>query len=357
LAISLCFAVIGDLFAPSLRAKWTGLLSIPVGIAALLGPIIGGVTSESVLGWRGLVWGTIPLILIAGGLIAFALPDTAQKVKPKMDMSGTLMMVAATTTRILGISWLGTPARFWTGALLLPTSLAAWIVFIQIEMRAEAPILDPKVLFNCTFATAAVAGLISFFGIVAITGYSTLFVQEVMAVRPIISGSMLTPYSTLVSFMGVPVGFVLARTRKNPGVYIFAYALVTLALLAMGLFTAGTPIWMYVLVTGFAGVGLGNIPTVNTVVAQFALPKQLIGVAVGAFYFFQMVGMSVSPSILGFAQSSSPSLESGLKIVFLVSGAVMALALLLILTIPDISLVIERKDEPEPDIPVLSTET
>jgi MFS family permease len=71
----LCFAVIGDLFLSSQRAKWTGLLNIPVGFAALLGPVLGGLVAESIFGWRGLFWGTIPLNLIAGGLVAFALPD------------------------------------------------------------------------------------------------------------------------------------------------------------------------------------------------------------------------------------------------------------------------------------------
>jgi MFS family permease len=48
----LCFAVVGDLFPSSQRAKWTGLLNIPVGFAALLGLVLGGVVAESVFGWR-----------------------------------------------------------------------------------------------------------------------------------------------------------------------------------------------------------------------------------------------------------------------------------------------------------------
>lgn len=353
----LCFAVVGDLFPPSQRAKWTGLLNIPVGFSALLGPVLGGVVAESVFGWRGLFWGTIPLILVAGGLVAFALPDTGQKVKPKMDVLGTVVMVLATTTLILGFSWLGTPNRFGAGALQLLFSLVAWIAFIQIEKRAEAPILDPQVLFNRTFVTAAVAGLLSFFGIVGIMGYSPIFVQKVMAVSPTISGSMLTPFSSLLAFMGIPVGFLLAKTKKYRWMYTLSYVVVTLALLAMWRFTAGTPIWVYMLVTSMAGIGLGMIPTVNTVVAQFAVPRKLLGVAVGAIFFFQMVGIAVSPAILGFAQSSAPNLEGGLKLVFLVSAIALAAALLLILTIPEISLDAEIVEESEQNKSAVSMET
>ncbi|MBI5297606.1 MAG: MFS transporter [Chloroflexi bacterium] len=352
--LPLCFAVVGDLFPPTQRAKWTGLLNIPTGFAALFGPVIGGAVAESVFGWRGLFWGTIPLILAAGGLVAFALPDTSQKMKPKMDVLGTLVMVAGTTTLILGFSSLGSSGKFWAGVLQLLVSLAAWIMFIQIEKRAEAPILDPQVLFNRTFVTAAVAGLLSFFGMVAIAGYSPIFVQQVMAVSPTISGSMLTPFSTLVAFIGIPVGFMLARTKKYRGMLIFGYTVVTLAMLAMWRFTAVTPIWAYVVVTGIAGIGLGMLPTINAVVAQFAVPKHLLGVAVGAIFFFQMIGIAVSPALLGFAQSSAPDLEGGLKLVFLASAIAMALALLLILTIPEISL---DAEESESSKSVVSIET
>ncbi len=334
----LCFTVVGDLFHSSQRAKWTGLLNIPIGFAALVGPVMGGVVTESALGWRGLYWGTIPLILVAGGLVAFALPKNAQKIKPRIDVPGTLLMLVATTALIVGFSWIGTPNRLGLGLFLLMVSLIVWILFSRVEQRVEAPILDPQVLFNRTFVTAAIAGLLSFFGTVAITGYSTIFVQEVMAVSPINSGSMLTPFSTLVSFIGIPVGFVLAKTKKFRGLFNISYLMVTLALLVMWRFTASTPIWVYVMVTGIAGIGLGMIPTINAVVAQFAVPKRFLGVAVGAIFFFQMIGMAVSPAILGLAQNSASDLESGLKLVFLVSAIAMAAALLLILTSPHISL-------------------
>jgi len=336
--IPLCFTVIGDLFAPAERAKWTGLLSLPTGVAAAIGPLLGGVVVESAFGWRGLYWGTIPLMLIAGGIVALWLPENAQKEKPKMDISGTFVMVVATTTLIIGFSWLDTPDRLGLGVILLFISLAAWIGFVQIEKQADAPILDPQVFLNRTFITAAGAALLSFFGILGIAAYSPVFVQSVMKITPTTSGSMLTPYTTLVAFMGIPAGFLLAKTKKYRWMYNIGYAIVTLALFAMWLFTATTPIWLYMLVTGIAGFSLGAIPTVNTLVAQFAVPKRLLGVAVGAIFFFQMIGIAVAPAILGLAQNSATDLENGLKLVFLVGAVTMMIAFLMIITIPEISM-------------------
>ena len=336
--VPLCFAVVGDLFSAGARAKWTGLLNLPTGIAALIGPVLGGVVAESTLGWRALYWGTIPLLLIAGGLVAIALPKHTQPIKPKVDVWGTLVMVIATTTLILGFSWLSTPERQMAGVMLLLLSITAWSGFVWIETRADSPILAPQVLFNRTFATAAGAGFLSVFGFLGIVAYSPIFVQEVMGVSPTISGSMLTPYTVIVAFMGIPAGLLLAKTGRYKWMYNLGYAIVTLCLFAMWRFTADTPIWVYVLVTSVAGFGLGTIPTVNTLVAQFAVPKRLLGVAVSAIFFFQMVGISVAPAILGMAQNLAPDLESSLKVVFLVGAVAMLLATLLILTIPEVSM-------------------
>ncbi len=343
--IPLCFTAVGDLFSSRELAKWTGLLNLPTGIAAMIGPVLGGVVTESIFGWRGLYWGTIPLLIFAGILVAVVLPKNTKTIKPKLDIWGTLVMILAITTLILGFSRLGMPGKVGTGAILLAVSAGAWFFFIKIEKRVEAPILDPQVLYNRTFITAASAGFLSFFGLLGIMAYSPIFVQNVMGISPTISGSMLTPFTMIVAFMGIPVGFLLAKTGKYKRLYILGYAIVYLCMFGMWRFTADTPIWVYVLVTAIAGFGLGAIPTISTLVAQFVVPRRLLGVAVAAIFFFQMLGLSVAPAILGIAQNSAPNLESGLKLVFLMGAAAMAVSLLLIITIPEVSLDVEVPDK------------
>jgi len=304
----------------------------------LIGPVLGGIVAESVYGWRGLYWATVPLLTAAGFLVAAALPKNAQKTRPKMDIWGTLVMIIATTTLILGFSRLGMPDKAGAGAILLAVSAAAWVGFIRIERRATAPILDPQVLFNRAFLTAAGASFLSFFGLLGIMTYSPIFVQDVMGISPTISGSMVTPYTVIVAVMGIPAGFLLARTGKCKWIYNIGYTIVALSMFAMWRFTADTPIWIYVLFTSLAGFGMGAILTINTLVAQFAVPKRLLGVAVGAMFFFQMVGLSVAPAILGIAQNTAPDLESGLKLVFLVGAVAMLLSLLIIISIPELSM-------------------
>jgi MFS family permease len=200
------------------------------------------------------------------------------------------------------------------------------------------------VLFNRTFITAAGSGFISFFGLLGVMIYSPVFAQNVMGVSPTVSGSMLTPFSMLFAFMGIPAGFVLAKTKKYKWMYIAGYAIMTVAMFVMWSFSKNTPAWLFVVVTALFGFANGVMPTVNTLVAQFAVPKRLLGVAIGAIFFFVMMGMAIAPAILGLAQNSAPDLEAGLKLVFLVGAVTMVGALLMVLTIPEVSMDVEVTD-------------
>ena len=341
----LCFSVIGDLFEPAARAKWSGMLNVPAGIAATIAPTLGGLITQGSMGWRGLFWVMVPLVLVSGAMVVFGIPAHTQKVDQKVDFLGILVMVIASATLIIGVSWLGDPTKLTIGIALVVISVIAWAAFIALENKAEAPILDPQVLFNRTFITAAGAGFMSFFGLLGVMIYSPVFAQEVMGVSPAVSGTMLTPFSMLFAFMGVPAGFILAKTKKYKWMFISGYAILTVAMFIMWQFTAKTPIWLFVVITALVGFANGVMSTINTLVAQFAVPKRLLGVAVGAIFFVVMMGMAIAPAILGLAQNSAADLEAGLKLIFMVGAIGMAISFLMVLTIPEVSMDAEVEDK------------
>jgi MFS family permease len=103
----LCFSVIGDLFPPEQRARWSGMLNLPAGIAATIAPTLGGLITDSSMGWRGLFWVSAPLVLICGVLVAMGVPGRQQKVDQKVDFLGVLVMVIASATLIFGSAYPG----------------------------------------------------------------------------------------------------------------------------------------------------------------------------------------------------------------------------------------------------------
>lgn len=167
--------------------------------------------------------------------------------------------------------------------------------------------LAPQVLVNRTFLTAAIAAFFSSFGLLGVSTYYLLFLQGVQGTSATLSGQIITPLSMLMAFVGVPTGYLLAWKKRFKALYIAGYGTLAVMMISIVFFHAGTPLWLGVVVTSVAGLGIGAIPTMNTLLAQFAFPKKLLGVAVAAMFFVVFLSMAVSPAVMGSAMNASYS--------------------------------------------------
>jgi MFS family permease len=302
----LCFSVIGDLFSPTERSKWSGLLQIPSGISAVLIPTFVGMLTDA-LSWRYFFWIALLLALISGSWVLAGIPSLSRRSVHKIDFLGSCLLAIASSTMILAFSWAGSTYP-WTSIQitgLLGVSMVFWSIFLWVEGRAEEPMLDPQVLANRTIVTAAAAAFFSSFGLLGVSMYYPLFLQCIQGTSATLSGQILTPFNTLMAFVGVPTGYLLAWTKRCKLMYIAGYGTLAVVMFSMVFFNASTPLWLGVLVTAVTGLGIGAIPTMNTLVAQFAVPKRLLGVAVAAMFFFVFLSMAISPAIVGSAMNAS----------------------------------------------------
>jgi hypothetical protein len=294
---------------------------------------------------------------------------------------------------------------------LLAISIVFWIFFVKAEARAEEPIVDLQVLKNRSFITITSACLLSCFGLTGLMIYYPLLIQGVKGATATYCGQIMTPGNVLMNFIGVPTGFILARTKRYKWMFLLGYGLTAVIMLGLILFNAATPIIFGFIAFTLAGMTMGSIPTLNTLVAQYAVPRRLMGVATAALYFSVMIGQAIAPAILGSAMNmkynstlkaslppeisrsadsatmkdlgdpsvllSKPamaslrakvqgmssngepildqtvsairtSMEAGLKIIFIIGAVAMVLTFLIICTIPEISIDTPVEDKKAP---------
>lgn len=315
----LVFSVVGDLFPPEKRSKWIGLLHIPTGVCSLIGPYLAG-WFKDYGNWRHLFWIALPLLIVCLIAVVLGIPSIARREKRKIDVLGCVLVAVASSTTITGLSNAGKmPWGSWQVAGLLAVAVLFWVFFFLAERRAEEPILDPLVLRNRSFATVSAVTLLSFFGQIAILMYFPMFLQGVQGSSGTLSAKIITPFGVIMSFMGVPVGFLLAKSRHFKWMYIIGFSVLTVDMFALAMFSKNTPFLWSVIAISVAGIGMGAIPTVNTMVVQNAVPKRLLGVAMGAFFFFLTMGIAISPAVLGaamdagYARTLRASLPAGLE--------------------------------------------
>jgi MFS family permease len=359
----LVFAVVGDVFAPDKRGKWIGLLNIPLFIFAVIGPTLGGLITER-LNWRWIYRLSLPLVIFCLITVWMGVPATVQKrtkgkidflgclqvvtgaaaiilgsflyrdphpwlsiqsigflaflilfwvlfiwtrSKSKIDYLGCLLVLIAASTMIYGLSIAGTQ-YLWSSIdaiRLLAVSILFWILFVWSEFSAKEPVLDPKVFRNRIFLTVAGASLFSFFGQIGIFMYFPMFLQGVQSRTATLSGSIITPFSALSAAVGIPVGFLIARTKRFKWMYVLGFGLATIDMFGIVFFNEGTSIILIVLAATIIGVGLGAVPIINTLVIQNTMPQKLLGVAMGAIFFCIAMGTALAPAVLGSAMNST----------------------------------------------------
>jgi len=100
--------------------------------------------------------------------------------------------------------------------------------------------------------------------------------------------------------------------------YVSGYGLLTAVIFGIVFFDSETPIFVAVLAAALAGLGLGVIPTINTLVVQWAVPKRLLGASMGAMFFSITLGTAIAPAVLGpvmnttYAKKLETTLPAGL---------------------------------------------
>jgi MFS family permease len=405
----LCLSVLGDIFPPAERSRWIGLLNIPAGAFALVGPTLGGWFVDN-LSWRHIYWMGLPLVVLCLIAVPMGVPASVSSAIRKIDVPGSALMIVAASSTILALSFAGTiyPWASLQVLGLLAVGLVFWVLFYRVETRAREPLLDPQMLQNRTFLMVVVSGILSNFGLTAMMVYFPLFLQGVQGMSATQSGLILTPFGLLTAFVGIPTGFLIARTKRYKRMFVMSYALLTVLMAGCTLFGESTSRVWGLLATMLGGLGFGAIPTLKTVVVQCVVPKRLLGTATGAYFFSVTMAMSISPAVLGsvmniayaekiktslpaalngtvddatmnslgnsrvllskpamqalersFAKTGSngqarfrrtvqvirTSMEFGLRMVFLVGAGTMFLAFLLMLFIPEVSIDAEVKDK------------
>src|SRR5439155_5694756 len=92
--IPLTFAVIGDLFSPRERGRYQGLTGAVWAIAAVAGPLLGGVLTDSA-SWRWIFYINLPLGGVALIVVATTMHIRFERREHTIDYPGALVLTAA----------------------------------------------------------------------------------------------------------------------------------------------------------------------------------------------------------------------------------------------------------------------
>ena len=293
-------AVIGDLFTPAERGKYQGLFGAVFGVAALIGPFLGGVITDNV-GWHWIFYINIPVGLVSLFVVARVLPSLKRpKHALNLDWLGAIVFVGGMIPFLVGLTNKQTAdwGTFEVGGLL-GIGIVLIAVFLVIESRAKEPIVPLNLWRDRTYAGSLVATFFAAFGFFSATIFLPRFYQVVKGDSATVSGWELIPL--LVGVIGASIisGQIVARTGKYKALLLGSISLVGIGSLLFTNLAYDTDPWVIRFWQFVLGLGIGPTLAVFTIVIQNAVPFSKLGVATSNLTFFRQIGGIVGLSIAG----------------------------------------------------------
>ncbi|HAM46082.1 MAG TPA: MFS transporter [Propionibacteriaceae bacterium] len=303
--MALPLAIIGDMLAPRERAKYQGYFMATFGIAAVIGPLVGGMFAgaDTILGIAG--WRWVFLINVPVGLIALAMVIVFLHLPhfrhghPRIDWWGAGLVVATLAPLLLvaeqGREW------GWTSAASITCyaiGVAGLIGFILVERAMGDSAIIPLRLFNPKFSIITVLSMLVGFGMFGAMMTIPLYLQIVNGLSPTESGLASLPLMLGVMIASVGVGQLIARTGKYGIFPITGTATIVIGFTILLFITVDKPFWYMVIAMFAIGAGLGQLMQTLTLAAQAAAPAKDIGVATSSATFFRQIGGTLGTAIL-----------------------------------------------------------
>jgi EmrB/QacA subfamily drug resistance transporter len=343
--MTLAMASVGDLVSPRERGRYQGYIAAAFAVATVVGPLIGGVLVQHA-SWRWVFLVNLPVgaLALAGLSARLPAPDTEPPDRP-LDALGAALLAGATSSLMLTCIWGG--RRYGWGspeiAALIVATLGLSGALVVRERRAADPIVPFGLLRTRAVAVASSALFLGTAALFSITVFVPLFLQAATGASPTEAGLLLVPAMLGITVSTTLSGRSIARTGRYKRFPVAGLALITSSLVLLAALAADESRWATGAGLVLFGLGFGMVTQVLVVAVQNSVDRRELGVATATTGFFRALGGAVGAAVLGAvfaaqagAHASQPSdVVDGVQAVFLVAAPLAALALLVVLRLPE----------------------
>ncbi|MDT7776583.1 MAG: hypothetical protein QOC67_5507, partial [Pseudonocardiales bacterium] len=236
-----------DLVRAIAYLTWPGL------IAPVLAPALGGLV-VAYASWRWIFVVNIPLGVIAGVLAARMVPSDRATDQSALDWLGFLLTGISMAGLVAGTQYVGDAHINWAAvSVALGIGLAAGLLAIWQLLRSPRPLMNLRTLRVRTYRVSTFGGSVFRAMITAVPFLLPLLFQDAFGWSPIRAG--LVVVAVFVGNIGIkPFTTPLMRRFGFRGPLLASVAGTIASLVACGLITAHTPLWLILLVLCVSGV-------------------------------------------------------------------------------------------------------
>jgi EmrB/QacA subfamily drug resistance transporter len=294
------FTVIGDLFPPSQRARTAGLFGAVFGLSSIIGPTLGGFITDH-WSWRWVFYVNVPVGLVAVLVVLAGLPYVRSRASWRdIDFLGAATLAACIVPLLIALSI--TVDHSWTSVAvmsLLSISVVMLIAFLVAESRVAQPIVPLNLFRNSTFSVSMLVGFLTGFGMFGSILFTPLVFQGVLGISATNSGALITPMMFGLIGASTVTGFIMRRIKYYRFLGTLGVAVIIAGMWLLSQITPASPEWRVVADLVVVGAGIGVTFPLYLTAVQVALPRQFLGVASSQTQFWRNLGGTVGSAVLG----------------------------------------------------------
>jgi EmrB/QacA subfamily drug resistance transporter len=309
-------AITADIIPARVRGVYQAPIAAMFGIAAVLGPLIGGWLTDAV-SWHAVFWINLPLGVAAWVAILIAMKLPSHEMRAKVDWAGLALLDAGAIAIVLLATWAGQQFAWtsWQTVALCVVLVASWGLLPAVERRAEEPILPLQLFRNRTFLVCTAVGMLAMAAMFGAMGYLPTYMQMVYGLSPTQSGLMLIPMTIGQILAATLVGALVTRTGHYRAWPVLGTLVAALGMALLSTMQEDSPVALLVVHTTVLGIGIGMILQLLVLLVQNSVPARIVGTATSGNNFFRQIGVSLGATVIGtlFTSRLASSLEGFLS--------------------------------------------
>jgi EmrB/QacA subfamily drug resistance transporter len=293
-ASSVIGPVLGGVITDALGWRWVFFVNVPVALAAFVVLNLTLPRPSAGRGTRGALAG--------------------------LDLTGTALLTGGMLASMLALTWVGGSGP---GGAALPLvalmGLLSLTAFALQQRRSHTPLLPSELFRDRTSLLGNAAGFLLGVGIMGSSIYLPLYVQAVLGLSAAASGFALTPLLFGMILSGSLSGVLASRSGRYRRYLILGLLLALIGYTLGSLMGPTTPVLQVVLSMFLLGFGLGPTNAMFLVAVQAAAPRRLLGSATSTHQFFRQVGGTLGVALFGALMAQQATIAFGRDILPLIT--------------------------------------
>lgn len=301
LVLANVMAEITAVFPKAERRRAMAINASVLAMGQVVGLLVGGALIGA-FGWRSIFLVIAGISLVGMALDAFILSDRGRPAGVRFDPLGALLSLPLIGIPFLLVEVMASRSSEGFPWWLLASGLGLLAVFLLVELRMAAPLLDPRLFRLRAFVCGSFAAAAYFVAAASCYFLVPLYAQAVLGLTPFQAGLVMLPLSVALTVASQVIGG-LSRYISARVVASFGLLCTTGGVFALSFLGPAAAIIVLAGIVALVGAGGGLFHPPNNTSVLAAVPQAMLGSANGFFTmarnFGQALGVSLAAAFLG----------------------------------------------------------